>query len=52
MGYELTLPLAYARYPFVYTLTGHYIAPVRASAETEPLPRAAYASFRVDFTFR
>lgn len=52
MGYELTLPLAYTRYPFAYTLTGHYIAPVRANAETEPLPRAAYASFRVDFTFR
>lgn len=52
MGYELTLPLAYTRYPLAYTLTGHYVAPVRAGAETESLPRAAYASFRVEFTFR
>ncbi len=52
MGYEVTLPLAYTRHPFAYTLTGHFVAPVRANAKTEPLPRAAYASFRVEFTFR
>ena len=54
MGYELTLPLAYARYPFSYALTGHYVMPQRTSTDptAEVLRPAAYASFRVDFTFR
>ena len=52
LGYELTLPLQYNRYPFSYALTGHYVVPVRAGAETEPLPPAAFVSFRVDFTLR
>lgn len=54
MGFELVLPLAYHRYPFSYTLAGHYVVPVRTGTEptAEPLRTAAYASFRVDFTFR
>lgn len=54
MGYELTLPLTYSRYPLAYALTGHYVVPVRTGpdAAAEVLRRAAYASFRVDFTFR
>lgn|GEM_PF-3099062 len=54
MGYELTLPLTYARYPFSYALAGHYIMPQRISTDptAEVLRPAAYASFRVDFTFR
>lgn len=54
MGYELTLPLTYARYPFSYVLTGHYVQPRRTSTDptAEVLRPAAYASFRVDFTFR
>lgn len=54
MGYELTLPLTYARRPFSYVLTGHYVRPRRTSTDptAEVLRPAAYASFRVDFTFR
>ncbi|MFD1469340.1 hypothetical protein ACFQ48_14005 [Hymenobacter caeli] len=54
MGYELTLPLAYTRYPWAYAVTGHYVLPVRTGtdAAAEVLRPAAYASFRVDFTFR
>ncbi|TPG71797.1 hypothetical protein [Hymenobacter nivis] len=54
MGYELTLPLAYAHYPFSYALTGHYVLPRRTPTDpsAEVLRPAAYASFRVDFTFR
>ena len=54
MGYELTLPLAYTRYPLAYALTGHYVVPMRTGtdAAAEGLRPAAYASFRVDFTFR